>query len=54
LAVQQRTVRRPKLHKCDRIFWVFLSGIWQDWKSALIIVKPETIIKWHTETSINP
>ena len=49
LAVQQRTVRRPKLHKCDRIFWVFLSRIWQDWKSALIIVKPETVIKWHRQ-----
>lgn len=35
LAVQQRTVRRPKLHKCDRIFWVFLSRIWQDWKELL-------------------
>jgi len=49
LAVRQRTVRRPKLHKCDRIFWVFLSRIWQDWKSALIIVKPETVIKWHRQ-----
>ena len=47
LAVRQRTIRRPKLHKCDRIFWVFLSHIWQDWKSALVIVKPETVMKWH-------
>ncbi len=49
LAVQQRTIRQPKLRKRDRIFWVFLSRIWQDWKSALIIVKPETVIKWHRQ-----
>jgi putative transposase len=47
LAVQKRTVRLPKLNKCNRIFWVFLSRIRQDWKSALIIVKPETVNKWH-------
>jgi len=49
LAIQQRTIKRPKLHKWDRIFWVFLSRIWQDWKSALILVKPETVIKWHRQ-----
>ena len=48
-AVQQRTIKRPKLYKRDRIFWVFLSHIWQDWESALIIVKPEIVIKWHRQ-----
>ncbi|MEA2061730.1 MAG: hypothetical protein U9P10_14765 [Thermodesulfobacteriota bacterium] len=31
----------------DRIFWVFLSRFWKDWKSVLIEVKPETVIRWH-------
>ena len=47
LAVQQRTVKRPKIKNRDRIFWVWLSNIWSDWKSALIIVKPPTVIGWH-------
>jgi len=47
LAVQQRTVKRPKIKNRDRIFWVWLSIIWSDWKSALIIVKPPAVIGWH-------
>jgi hypothetical protein len=47
LTVQQRTIKRPKLKHKDRIFWAWLSRIWPQWKSALIVVKPETVIKWH-------
>ncbi|MHC4756732.1 MAG: integrase core domain-containing protein, partial [Planctomycetota bacterium] len=47
LTVQQRTIKRPKLKSKDRIFWSWLSQIWPDWKSNLIIVKPETVIRWH-------
>ena len=49
LTVQQRTIKRPKLKNKDRIFWSWLSQIWPDWKSNLIIVKPETVIKWHRQ-----
>jgi hypothetical protein len=27
--------------------WVLLSRLWSGWRSALIIVKPETVINWH-------
>ncbi len=47
LAVQQRRMKRPKIKNTDRIFWVWISKIWNHWKSALIIVKPETVISWH-------
>ncbi|MFB0553056.1 MAG: transposase [Phycisphaerae bacterium] len=47
LTVQQRTIKRPKLKLKDRIFWAWFSRIWPQWKSALIVVKPETVIKWH-------
>ncbi len=49
LTVQQRTIKRPKLKNKDRIFWSWISQIWPDWKSNLIIVKPETVIKWHRQ-----
>ncbi|MCK4292384.1 MAG: helix-turn-helix domain-containing protein [Planctomycetes bacterium] len=49
LAVQQRTAKRPKLQNRDRFFWAWLSRIWPAWKSALIIVKPETVVKWNRE-----
>jgi len=31
----------------DRLFWIFISQFWRNWKDALIVVKPETVIKWH-------
>ena len=39
--------KRPKLTVADRFFWAWLSGAWADWRSALVIVKPETVIAWH-------
>jgi hypothetical protein len=39
--------KRPKLTAADRVFWVFLSRVWCDWRSALDIVKPATAIAWH-------
>ena len=39
--------KRPKLTVADRLFWACLSGAWADWRSALVIVKPETVIAWH-------
>ena len=39
--------RRIQMKTWDPIFWVWLSRIWSDWSSALLIVKPETVIAWH-------
>ena len=47
LLVLNRSVKRPKLRPRDRFFWVCLSSLWKDWRDALIIVKPDTVIKWH-------
>ena len=49
LGVLARTARRPRLRRRDRIFWVRLSRIWPQWRSALVIVKPETVITWHRQ-----
>jgi hypothetical protein len=49
LHVLNRAVKRPKLRRRGRFFWVFLSKLWKDWRDALIIVKPDTVIKWHRE-----
>src|SRR5215831_19699229 len=49
LAVFKRNVPRPKLRNRDRLFWIGLYMVWQDWKSALILVRPETVTCWHRE-----
>ena len=48
LAVLRRSApKRLKLTPGDRIFWVWLRRVWGDWRSALLIVKPETVLAWH-------
>src|SRR6267142_1502515 len=42
LAVFKRDVKKPRLHRRDRLFWIGLGTIWKEWKSALVIVRPET------------
>jgi putative transposase len=49
LLVLQRSNRSRKLRLgvADRLLWVWLSQLWSGWRSALRIVKPETVIAWH-------
>jgi transposase InsO family protein len=49
LAVLRRSVKRPRMRRRDRLLWAWLSRIWSEWRSALIIVKPETVIRWHRQ-----
>ena len=39
--------KRPRLNQSDRFLWVWLAGVWTDWRSSLVIVKPETVLAWH-------
>jgi len=47
LAVLQRSVKRPQLSNVDRGMWVLLYRVWTEWASVLVIVKPETVVRWH-------
>ena len=49
LLILQRSNRGHKLrlNRVDRVLWVWFSRLWTGWRSALIIVKPETVIAWH-------
>ena len=46
LTVFKRKYSRPALRDGDRLFWSLISRVWKDWRSALIIVKPDTVIRW--------
>src|SRR6266851_8751374 len=50
LGVLRRSVKRPKLTTSDRLIWAWLCGVWSHWRSALVIVKPETVIAWHRKS----
>jgi len=45
--LQRFAAKRLKLTSADRLLWVCLSRLWHDWRSALTIVKPETLLTWH-------
>jgi transposase InsO family protein len=47
LGVLQRSVKKPKLTAADRLVWTWLAAVWPEWKSSLVILKPETVIAWH-------
>ncbi len=45
--MRARGHRRPKLTVFDRMFWVALCRNWSDWRRALVIVRPATVLGWH-------
>ena len=48
LAVLQRTApRRPRLRRIDRLLWMLLSSVWPNWRQAVQIVTPATVVRWH-------
>jgi hypothetical protein len=47
IIILQRSKKRPMLHRRDRIFGVWLSRLWRGWRSSLLVVQPETVIRWH-------
>jgi hypothetical protein len=48
LVVLRRSApKRLKLTTADRIFWVWLRRVWADWRSSLIIIKPDMVVAWH-------
>src|SRR6201997_502844 len=46
LTVKRRN-RRPKLAVLDKLFWVLARRFWSDWKKSLLVVTPETVVRWH-------
>ena len=47
IVLRRSTPKRLKLSTADRIFWLWMRRVWADWRSYLVIVKPETVVAWH-------
>lgn len=47
LTVLQAKRRRPRLSIVDKLFWVIARKFWSDWKKSLLVVRPETVVRWH-------
>jgi putative transposase len=49
LIILKRQVERPACTKTDRVLLVLLARLVQTWQQALLIVQPETLMRWHRE-----
>src|SRR5713101_6362348 len=49
VAALTRTVRRPQLRTRDRLFWILLAKAWPEWRTALLVVRPDTVVRWHRQ-----
>jgi putative transposase len=47
LIVLKRGTKRPRLRYSDRLFCVTLRRLWPNWRKPLLIVKPDTVVRWH-------
>src|SRR6266567_2208450 len=47
LGVLRQRYPRPQLAAPNKFFWVMLRREWPGWKRALILVQPETVVRWH-------
>jgi len=46
LAIYKRKHKRPRFVDRDRWFWVTLSVMWKDCRRALVVVHPDTVVRW--------
>jgi len=47
LASSKQEQPRPRFTDADLAFWVLLRRLWSKWSDALIIVSPDTVVRWH-------
>ena len=47
LEIMRRSGVKPRFRRSDRRFWIGLVRNWPNWRHGVVILKPETIIRWH-------
>jgi putative transposase len=49
LIILRRQVKRPTYRKADRFLLLLLARVVRNWKQALLIMQPDTLLRWHRE-----
>jgi hypothetical protein len=47
--LEQSGTRRSCFRHWDRLFWILFSRWWPQWRDSLIIVQPETVLRWRRD-----
>src|SRR5438128_5837053 len=43
------TRKRPQVRTRDKLFWVLVRTLHRNWRRHLVIVRPESVIRWHQQ-----
>ena len=49
LAILTAKQPRARMRAVDRLFWVTLRHFWPRWKEALVVIRPDTVVRWHRQ-----
>jgi hypothetical protein len=49
LTALKRATKRPAIQTSDRLFWVALARMWRNWRTALVLVQPDIVVRWHRD-----
>jgi putative transposase len=49
LQVALRNQRRPRLRTRDKLFWLLVHRLQRNWRRHLLLVRPETVLRWHRQ-----
>jgi transposase InsO family protein len=49
LEIVARTSPKSRFRPSDRLFFSILTHVYDSWKETLLIIKPETVIRWHQQ-----
>ena len=52
LVVLKRSVRRPRCTPADRALLVLLASRLRTWRQALLLVQPDTLLRWHRQLAL--
>ena len=47
LAVLARRRPQPRFSNGDQFLWIMLRRFWSGWRKSLIVVQPDTVVRWH-------
>lgn len=49
LIILHRQIKKPHFTQSDRLWLVLLASRVQNWKETLLILKPDTLLRWHRQ-----
>jgi putative transposase len=49
LAALTRVRKRPQFRPTDRLFWIVFATTWREWRTAVMVVQPATVLRWHRQ-----